>query len=550
MDEIQLQFKVNETIRSSIISVPNTYKELEDEIRKQVKRLNTIEFGMTYENHDCEHVVLNKGPRCLRIAIPSSPVIPGTDLKRLKVEIFEGSSPSVRIKDKTHDDEEKTACSNSSVSHPTYDKSPLKKRLCSASDNKRRSLLESSTFCRKFLQFPSEAKSNTFQRRSVPAGFRSVTDDDDEDEASENPFDKVSTPFQRYVDKTQEQIRLKENSLRELQDKLADFNDRLKHLKARYGDAGKMCHNCHLRFNHTSRNCIFDSCTSLFDCGQEKFHPGENTAKQYTMSINKLKNEIDQLRRDLDNKLAASRKVKASISHSIEQQLLEENSDNYYEGSVKNWTLLRKHVYALQSYSKKYMNGKIPPRHQLVETLDAALDECQLENTRVCQAKPVKDRNFPSKNLLERHGVEFPKKDLDSTKIQGNEYKCSSSFSRLLPENELEEAEQLEISIRESLRSNNLRGQCSNAYVAPQMSGDDSINEVQEITRSEHSTISRPIELEPITQITPNSSAIPRRKVKFPPQVVLVLQRKRQVHRMSILQKQSMPTVLLNCCYL
>ena len=67
--------------------------------------------------------------------------------------------------------------------------------------------------------------------------------------------------------------------------------------------------------------------------------------------------------------------------------------------------------------------------------------------------------------------------------------------------------ELFEISIRESLRSNNLRGQCSNAYVAPQMSGDDSINEVQEITRSEHSTISRPIELEPITQITPNSSA-------------------------------------------
>ena len=162
MDEIQLQFKVNGTIRSSIISVPNTYKELEDEIRKQVKRLNIIEFGMTYENHDGEHVVLNKDPRCLRIAIASSPVIPGTDLKRLKVEIFEGSSPSVRIKDKTHDDEEKTACSNSSMSHPAYDKSPLKKRLCSASDNKRRSLLESSTFCRKSLQFPSEAKSNTF----------------------------------------------------------------------------------------------------------------------------------------------------------------------------------------------------------------------------------------------------------------------------------------------------------------------------------------------------------------------------------------------------
>ena len=41
----------------------------------------------------------------------------------------------------------------------------------------------------------------------------------------------------------------------------------------------------------------------------------------------------------------------------------------------KNWTLLPKHVYVLQSYYKKHMDGKIPPRHQIMETLDAALEE-------------------------------------------------------------------------------------------------------------------------------------------------------------------------------
>lgn len=486
MDEIQLQFKVNGTIRSSIIKVPNTYMELENEIRKHVKRLNVTEFGIMYENHDGEYVVLNKDPRCLRIAIASSPIIPGTDLKRLKVEIFEGSLPSVR-KEKTQDDEGNTACS---VSHPAYDKSPLKKRLCSASD-KRYSHPVSSTFCKKSLQFPSETQRDTFQGRSAPV----YSDDDDEDEALEN---EVNTPFQRYVNKTQEQMRLKENSLRELEGKLAQFNDRLKLLKARHGNDGKMCHNCHLRLNHTSRNCMFDSCTSLFECGQEKFHPGENNTKRYTMSISKLKSDIEQLRRDLDSKLTASRKVKASLSHNIEQQLLEENSDNYYEGNIKNWTLLRKHVYALQSYCKKYMNGKIPPRHELMETLDAALEECQLENTRVCQAKPAKYRNFTSKDLLERHGVEFPKKPDPSKELHNSKYKCCPSktpvadFSRLLPENELEEAEQLEISIRESLRSNSHRRQDSpHTNAAPRMSS-DCIHEVQEITRSESATISRP----------------------------------------------------------
>lgn len=150
-----------------------------------------------------------------------------------------------------------------------------------------------------------------------------------------------------------------------------------------------------------------------------------------------------------------------------------------------------------------------------METLDAALEECQLENTRVCQAKPAKYRNFTSKDLLERHGVEFPKKPDRSKELHNSKYKCCPSktpvagFSRLLPENELEEAEQLEISIRESLRSNSHRRQHSPyTNAAPRMSS-DCINEVQEITRSESATISRPNDSvdEPITQIMPNSSA-------------------------------------------
>ena len=36
------------------------------------------------------------------------------------------------------------------------------------------------------------------------------------------------------------------------------------------------------------------------------------------------------------------------------------------------------------------MDGKIPPRHQIMETLDAALEESWQENSRTCQAKPAK----------------------------------------------------------------------------------------------------------------------------------------------------------------
>ena len=475
MDDIQLQFKVNGTIRSAIINVPSTYGELENEIRKQTSRVKAIEFSIMYENHDGEHVVLNRDPRSLRIAIASSAIIPGTDLKRLKVEIFEGSSPSVR--------KEKTQEARVSTAYNVSCKSPLKKRLCPAVDKRflcvdNKSNNSTTQYCRKSLTFSSKAKRDNFAS-DVDQVYNS-----DEELPAENPvahvdedrpyFDEGTTPFQRYVKRTEEQIRLKENNLRKVQNKAAEFQERLEVLKSQYGNVGKMCHNCHLRLGHTSRNCTFDSCTSLFECGQEKLHPGENVGKQYTCSINKLTTELEQLRRDLDSKLKASQKVKTSINHNIEQQLLEENNDNYYEGGIKNWTLLRKHVYALQSYCKKSMNGKIPPRHQLMETLDEALEECQ-ENTRSVynQARPRKHRSFTSKDLLEKHGVEFPKKT-HSTEQCSDETDCfpsntpvSADFSRLLPENEFEEAEQLNICIRESIRTNSNRGQVGQRQFSP-----------------------------------------------------------------------------------
>jgi hypothetical protein len=69
-----------------------------------------------YENHDGDYIVLNKDPRCLRLAITSSSVVPGPDLKRLKLLIFVGHSPSQR-KERYLDS-------------PIATKSPLKKRMC------------------------------------------------------------------------------------------------------------------------------------------------------------------------------------------------------------------------------------------------------------------------------------------------------------------------------------------------------------------------------------------------------------------------------------
>ena len=195
----------------------------------------------------------------------------------------------------------------------------------------------------------------------------------------------ISMPFERYVNKLEEEICLKDNEIHGQEEKLSAFQGQLNLVKSQQGN-GNVCHNCHLRLNYTARKCMLDSCTSLSQCGKEKFHTTENVAKQYTMSLNKLKSEMEQMPKDLERKKSASKKVTTSIHNRIETDLLGANITAYYQNGVKNWTLLRKHVYALQCYSKKYLNGKIPPKHELLETLEELEEFSPIERAK--QAKP------------------------------------------------------------------------------------------------------------------------------------------------------------------
>ena len=171
------------------------------------------------------------------------------------------------------------------------------------------------------------------------------------------------------------------------------------------------------------------------------------------------------MQKDLESKINASKKVTTSVHCRIENELLQENKMAYYECGVKNWSLIGKHVYALQCYSKKYPNGKIPPKHELLHTLEQAIQEFSPAVDQVKsvgrQAQPRKQREFAGKSLLEEHGVEFPERPMSkgnmSRLAHGSCYPMpTSNYSRLLPENEAEGKAQFNLCIRESLREDSI----------------------------------------------------------------------------------------------
>jgi hypothetical protein len=82
------------------MTLPRTYNDLTQAIRREIPKTRELTFGLLYENDEKEFVVMNNDPLCFRIAISGVKCIPGagTDINRLKVRIFEGSSPSVKAK--------------------------------------------------------------------------------------------------------------------------------------------------------------------------------------------------------------------------------------------------------------------------------------------------------------------------------------------------------------------------------------------------------------------------------------------------------------------
>ena len=98
---MQVQVQIEDTRRVLFITQPNSYAELIDAIKKEIPKIRYVNFSLLFENDEGEYVVLNEDPLCLRVAVLSSKTIPGTDIRRLKLKVFEGSSQLEKVQRKT-----------------------------------------------------------------------------------------------------------------------------------------------------------------------------------------------------------------------------------------------------------------------------------------------------------------------------------------------------------------------------------------------------------------------------------------------------------------
>ena len=188
--------------------------------------------------------------------------------------------------------------------------------------------------------------------------------------------------------------------------------------RAAFHNSGSLsiCGKCHFKVGQTRRNCDGDECTSAMLCGIIDKHPNDKAVRRnLSQQVTKCETELANLQSDYNSKLSAYKTVEDSFARKIEADIVASNPDRYIVNGVKNWALLNKHLALLH----KRCNGKLPPRHSVVNLLKVAVEEHELKNTAIARQRKICE---PEKHILDdEYAIRFPRSSPSTARA------CSSS---------------------------------------------------------------------------------------------------------------------------
>ena len=343
--------------------------------------------------------MLNKDDLCLRVTVLSSKTIPGTNIRRLKLKLFEGSSPTRRSTEKDNADGRRHALQGDVKAGEKAGgaTSVSTEEPCSSITGKNFSITN-----KDILNLNPESKQ--FDE------YSDANNNDSEDNFDHDVNYEGKTPLERYVLITETQITDKGALIAKLKQKKR-YCKRINRVKTGPSN-GNICRNCHFRLGHRARKCTMRQCTSVFKCGEEKYHVGETKIRELRSQIRKHEMELKKLMTELENKQSAINASKNSVSSKIESELFRFKKTDYILNGNKNWSLLRKLVYAIEQYCKQHFGGRLPARHDIFKILANALADnySSLSYHRSKESLQRKCEN-PFKSQPQSVGVQFPAPD-------------------------------------------------------------------------------------------------------------------------------------------
>jgi hypothetical protein len=314
---------------------------------------------------------------------------------------------------------------------------------------------------------------HTAARSKLSSKFIGVTEDQFEDEEAEERYydtyyDRLEptqtvpvpaqgvtglSPLERYMKTLNNNKKEQELKVANLRDELMTVDKNLLQAKSNNEYVqGNVCGNCHLKLGHTAKKCVLDKCTNVYNCGIEKYHPRQTNRSKLRQELQKEESKLQKLKQEIQNRESSVESLKKSLVNQVEQKLLAENASDYYVGGLRNWSLLREHVHLIESYCKRYFNGKIPPKQNLSQILRMAMVDVDEQRENFSQPKRRRVHENPAKDVLEKYGIKFPVGSTISSPSCASSFSNPSSdiWSHCQPKSKAEEEAQLDLVLKAS----------------------------------------------------------------------------------------------------
>ena len=123
--------------------------------------------------------------------------------------------------------------------------------------------------------------------------------------SSEDEESSMAT-VERYVYKAKKNVGSQKAKLEDQKDKRNEIIEKLEAARLLAGEPNaKVCGNCHLRLGHTQKKCTLKQCTDVFNCGQERRHPGEVNKRRLDQDITKQEKVVHEAEEELKRRETA-----------------------------------------------------------------------------------------------------------------------------------------------------------------------------------------------------------------------------------------------------
>jgi hypothetical protein len=247
----------------------------------------------------------------------------------------------------------------------------------------------------------------------------------------------VTSPLVRYIKSKQAEVCRTSEEIEKKRQELEDMIQQVEDASSLMGKTGQRCSHCHKR-NHTIRSCKENKCDSSFVCGMLSKHPEEK--KQFDerkRSISALETSLKKLQQELASRETAFHRVNNSVDMNIENMLTEEYPEDYMVDGTRNWLKLQKDV----ALVKKHIRNSSDLTRNKIKSIIGENSGISMppRMDRICTDKP----KTAMQRKLESYGVNFP--------VKSKNCESALAFSKLQPNSEDEEIEQLRMATRLSL---------------------------------------------------------------------------------------------------